>query len=85
LTDDQGWGDIEGRWKLILGTLGSGGHSRVRNLSGWDRISQIDVGQLYDLEVDPYEQINVFDKHPEIVKRLAGRLEEIYHEGRSRP
>ncbi len=75
---------IEGQWKLILGTLGSGGHSKVPNQSGWDRISLISIGQLYDLKSDPYEQTNVFDQHPEIVARLRERLEKIVIEDRSR-
>ncbi|MFZ5830573.1 MAG: sulfatase family protein [Planctomycetota bacterium] len=79
----------EGRWKLILGTEGSGGHQGVTpewapNQTGWDRIRAITVGQLYDLQDDPYEQTNVFNQHPEIVEKLRHRLEKIVLDGRSR-
>jgi len=33
-------------------------------------------GQLYDLSTDPGEQVNVWDKNPEVVKELNARLEE---------
>ena len=80
----------EGRWKLILGTEGSGGHQGASpdwlpNQTGWDRITNIAVGQLYDLESDPYERSNVFSQHPDIVARMRSRLEEIVHADRSRP
>ncbi|MCG8586513.1 MAG: sulfatase-like hydrolase/transferase, partial [Pirellulales bacterium] len=32
--------------------------------------------QLYDLEVDPAQETNVFDKHPDKVKQLSATLEE---------
>jgi len=80
----------EGQWKLILGTEGSGGHQGITpewspNQTGWDRIRKISIGQLYDLQSDPYERTNVFKQHPEIVARLRERLEKIVLEGRSQP
>jgi arylsulfatase A len=77
------------RWKLILGTEGSGGRQGTSpgwapNQTGWDRIKTIGVGQLYDLENDPYERTNLFNRHPDTVARLRDRLESIVLEDRSR-
>ena len=77
------------RYKLILGTGGSGGRQGTTpdwqpNQTGWDRIKTIDVGQLYDLANDPYERTNLFKSQPEIVARLRERLEKIVFEDRSR-
>jgi arylsulfatase A len=41
--------------------------------------------QLYDMSQDDREQINVAQKHPEIVDRLARLLEKYVAEGRSTP
>lgn len=81
---------LEGRWKLILGTEGSGGHQNltpgwVPNQAGWDRIRKITVGQIYDVQEDPYETTNLFSQQPEIVDRMRARLETIVLEDRSRP
>jgi arylsulfatase A len=78
------------RWKLILGTAGSGGHQGhtpgwVPNATGWDRIGTITVGQLYDLQSDPYEQRNLFDEKADVVSRLRQKLEDIVYQDRSRP
>ena len=40
-------------------------------------------GQLYDMEADPEETHNVYEKHPEIVERLTALLEKYKREGRS--
>jgi uncharacterized sulfatase len=60
---------IEGRWKLLLtydGKLGryASSHPRTEKRP-----------QLYDLLADPHENINLAAQHPEIVARLAGRLQ----------
>lgn len=71
----------EGNWKLILG-LGSGGFTlpkAVEPAPGGPK------GQLYDLQNDPREEHNLFDKRPEIVARLTATLEELQRKGRSRP
>jgi len=79
---------IEGKWKLILGTEGSGGHQGIThgwmpNQTGWDRIKTITVGQLYDIEADPYETNNLFVQQPAVVARLRDRLESLVLEDRS--
>ena len=71
----------QGKWKLILDTQGSG---------GWVRPSDKDPvpgtpGQLYDMEKDPYEKNNLWDKRPEVVERLTRLLEKYKKQGHSRP
>lgn len=61
---------IEGRWKLLLtydGERGSrpGLHPRDEKRP-----------QLFDLLADPHEETNLAAQHPDIVARLAGRLQE---------
>lgn len=78
----------EGKWKLILGTEGSGGHQGITpgwkpNQGGWNRLKAITVGQLYDLEADPYETNNLFAQEPAVVARLRDRLERLVLEDRS--
>ncbi len=62
----------KGKWKLIEGTKGSG--SGNINLI---RDSIEITGQLYDMEDDPYEKMDLYDKNPEIVKELRIQLEQI--------
>jgi arylsulfatase A len=68
-------------WKLVEG-LGSGGFTppvHVPPLPG-----QPDV-QLYDLQTDREEQTNAAAAHPEIVRALRAKLQQIQSNGRSRP
>jgi arylsulfatase A len=70
-----------GDWKLVLG-LGSGGFTRPAKIeaqSGQPR------EQLYNLKIDREEQANVAAEHPEIVRSLREKLEQIQRAGRSRP
>jgi arylsulfatase A-like enzyme len=62
----------KGKWKLIQGVTGSG--SGQIDLEP-DAINQ--VGQLYDLSIDPAETRNLWDSEPEIVKELLGILNAI--------
>jgi arylsulfatase A-like enzyme len=80
----------QGPWKLILDTKGSGG---VRGVTpDWhpivssspEQIGATGVGQLYNLSEDPYEQHDLYARHPEIVKRLEQLLAERRDAGRSR-
>jgi len=70
----------QGRWKLILG-LGAGGFSGgiIKPKEGDPR------GQLYDLDADPTESKNLYDKHPEKVNALTALLEKYKASGRSAP
>lgn len=61
---------IEDRWKLLLtydGKLGRHAASHPREEKR---------PQLYDLHADPHEDDNVASAHPEVVARLAARLQE---------
>ena len=70
----------EGKWKLVL-CPGSGGWS--------DRFSPLPANppplQLYDMAQDPGERENLQDQHPEIVRRLTAKLQQIVTAGRSTP
>ncbi len=60
----------QGKWKLILGK-NSGGFTR------YTPPEDAPLGQLYDLENDPAEQINLYTLHPDIVERLSELLAEL--------
>lgn len=42
-------------------------------------------GQLYDMEKDPYETNNLWDRYPNVVERLTKLLEKYKKQGHSRP
>ncbi len=42
-------------------------------------------GQLYNLKDDPKEKVNLYGKHPAVVKKLKAKLEEFKKSGRSAP
>jgi arylsulfatase A len=80
-----------GKWKLILDTKGSGGFYRYSpevqrhtTMSPW-RPDMSDSGQLYEIESDPYETTDVFDKHPDVVDELKNQLRSYINNGRTRP
>ena len=71
----------QGEWKLIQG-LGSGGFTKPRRIEpGPDD----PPGQLYNMEQDPAETTNVWDRYPETVERLTKLVETYKEEGRSAP
>jgi arylsulfatase A-like enzyme len=59
-----------GPWKLILG-LGSGGFSVPRKRKPEPGEPP---GQLYNLDLDPAEERNLYAEHPEIVESLTSEL-----------
>jgi len=61
-----------GRWKLILGTEGSGGW--VAPSDSTDP-SDESIGQLYDLQEDPGETTDRFDEEVEVVGELRALLD----------
>lgn len=71
----------KGKWKLTT-ALGSGGFTDPR-------IEEPAVGQspgtLYDIDKDPEEKANLYDKNPEIVKELTELLVKLKQQGYSRP
>jgi arylsulfatase A len=79
----------EGKWKLIFDTQGSGGFYKysaeveeMDTLAPW-RVDLSRSGQLYDIEADPYEQENLYDKQPKVVKRLTVRMRTAIVSGRT--
>jgi len=68
-------------FKLILDTKTSGGWVRP---SG-KKPEPGTPGQLYDISKDPYEQNDLWEKRPDIVKRLTELLEKYKNQGHSRP
>ncbi len=70
----------QGQWKLILG-LGPGGFSGgIRKPKPGEP-----KGQLYDLQADPGEQKNLYNAHPDVVRRLSAMLDGYRKSGRSAP
>lgn len=67
----------DGTWKLVAGN-GSGGRERPRG-EPFGR-----PYQLYNLETDPSEKRDVYDRHPAVAHRLEQELERIRSAGRSR-
>ena len=72
----------QGNWKLEL-CRDSGGWSDPR--PGTPKATALPPVQLFDLDKDIGEQINVQDKHPEVVARLTKLLEKYVADGRSTP
>ncbi len=70
----------QGDWKLAL-SRGSGGFSAPREVKPKPGEP---AGQLYNLRTDPFETLNLYGKHPEIVARLESLLARYKKHGRSR-
>ena len=71
----------QGPWKLILGR-GSGGFTEPQSLVPAPGEPE---GQLYNLDDDPGETVNVYDAYPDVVAELGALLEEYQQSGRSAP
>jgi arylsulfatase A len=78
------------KWKLILDTKGSGGFlnyspevQQQATVAPW-RPDMSQVGQLYDLENDPYETTDLYGQYPELEKELKMLLRKSITEGRTR-
>jgi arylsulfatase A len=63
-----------GRWKCVFSTGSGGGFTRPRGVA-FDQDHPI--GQLYDLQTDPYERVNLWDQHPDLVQALYGSLQRL--------
>ena len=72
----------KGPWKLIL-CPGSGGWSDPKPDS--PGIAQLPPYQLYNLEEDMGETINLAEEYPEIVDELSSLMQRYIEEGRSTP
>jgi hypothetical protein len=77
-----------GKWKL-LAHKGSGGNNYEKSEDLRPYIipdtEPNSPGQLYDLDADPGERVNIYSKHPDIVRELTERMEEFKNTGRSAP
>lgn len=74
----------EGRWKLLF-TADSGGWSFPTKARDREWLATQPAMQLYDMEKDPGERVNVVDEHPDIVRRLSERMRSYIERGRSTP
>ncbi|CAH8283029.1 arylsulfatase A-like enzyme [Mariniflexile fucanivorans] len=72
------FGYRQGKWKLLL-ARGSGGWSSPNEAQS----GNMPKAQLYDMEKDPAETTNLYDKKPEIVKELLAHLEKDIANGRT--
>ncbi len=70
----------QGDWKLITG-LGSGGFSKPNKIKPGPNDP---AGQLYNLSDDLAETTNLYQKHPDVVKRLTALVDEIRSSDRHR-
>jgi len=71
----------KGKWKLEL-WHGSGGNSPDPAVPEGGTLPPV---QLYDMEADPSETVNVWAEHPDIVKELTEELTAYVVNGRSTP
>ena len=71
----------KGNWKFIQGG-GSGGWTSPANDNQAEKLG-LPLVQLYNLNNDIGETINVYDKHPEVVDELQKLLEKYKVDGRS--
>ena len=71
---------IAGRWKLISPREGRRVHPETETELGNDP-----QPQLYALSADLGERRNVAAEHPDVVRDLTARLDQIRQDGRSRP
>jgi hypothetical protein len=84
----------QGRWIYMMGQ-GSGGFDNGLKELAYTHEVNSDItpdgkikpdappAQLYDLEADPSQRINVYREHPEIVKDMQGKLEKYKAAGRT--
>jgi arylsulfatase A-like enzyme len=71
----------DGRWKLVL-CPGSGGWALSDAESARNGLP---IVQLYDMENDPGETMNLHAEHPDRVKNMLAQLKTIVEQGRSTP
>lgn len=72
----------QGKWKLAL-CPDSGGWSHPTPAEA--KNMDLPALQLFDMEQDIAEQVNVAEQHPEVVSRLRTLLEQYIRQGRSTP
>src|SRR5699024_592168 len=73
-----------GRWKLEFTTTGDGMDEAYEQRRGGPR-TEYRPAQLYDLEADPTESVNLIDEQPEVVRQLSLKMANMIAAGRSTP
>lgn len=76
---------MQGPWKLIDGLGGDGEKDREHIGVQAKPVEGHPEGQLYHLLDDPAEQVNLWNRHPEVVERLRALLDRYKQQGRSTP
>ncbi len=76
------FGFRSGNWKLVRHEKGKARNVVVESLLATTDVPRL---QLFDLSVDPGENENLIESHPEVAARLKARLEEIIDSGSSLP
>ena len=71
----------EGKWKLNM-FRGSGGSLKPKFIEPKAGEAKY---ELYNLEEDPGETLNLYFEHPEIVEELTNKISRIVEDGRSTP
>ncbi|TKG91947.1 arylsulfatase [Puteibacter caeruleilacunae] len=74
----------KGAWKLVM-CPGSGGWSYPRPGRNDNVIALMPKIQLFNIEADPGEQMNISDKFPKIVEEMQNLLTSYIEKGRSTP
>jgi arylsulfatase A-like enzyme len=72
----------QGKWKMVF-CPDSGGWSQPK--PGSSEAQNLPAVQLYDLNSDIGEKQNLYQEHPDVVKRLTELLEQYVNKGRSTP
>ncbi|MDP4626426.1 MAG: arylsulfatase [Akkermansiaceae bacterium] len=67
----------EGKWKLLLASGSAGWTAPKKGGKGAPK------GQLYDMEADPGETTNLYEKNPEVVEHLLAQITSYVESGRS--
>jgi arylsulfatase A len=70
----------QGPWKLNLGR-GSGGFTRPVKI---DPAPGEPPAELYNLQRDPAETTNLYQREPQVVARLTALIEKAKNDGRTR-
>ena len=74
----------QGEWKLIFDP-GSGGWSYPSPFGDEELLRDMPGIQLYNLDADVAERMNVYHKHPEVVEELTQLMASYVERGRSTP
>ncbi len=74
----------DGEWKLVLGKGPGAGGGWVQEAGEKPPKASDPEGQLFNIKKDPRERKNLYNKHPQVVKRLKALVGKFKREKRSR-